>query len=450
MTLTAEEKALHLQALDAHVGRREAIAKLSRLRPFAGHPKAQAFIDSDNKRTVVRAGRRGAKTVSVATKAVKRFLLGRRQLYGAPTSEQLEAFWRECKRALGSLIDAGYFRKNETERYIDLPGTEQRLRAKTIYNADTMRGDYADDLYLDEWQLCDEMAWKEVGAPMLLDTDGTVAFIYTPPSLHSSGISRARDPLHAAKLFKAAQMDDTGRWEVHHWTSHDNPFISAEALSEIAIDMSGEAHRREILAEDDDESPNRLIYRAFDEGVCLIAPFEIPGHWPRFVGHDFGGANPAALFLALDPATGYFYAYHEYFPGRGLSTYEHVKAFQRLTEGLTVLKRAGGSHQEDEIRQGYTAQGWPIQEPKIQSVNARIDRVRAIMEKGQFFLFRPLVRLRGELASYLWKADADGGITDVIDNKSAFHMCDAMAYILSDFTPERVRSLRPVGIPWVF
>ena len=412
------------------------------------HPMQEAFIRSPAKRKVVRAGRRGGKTVGVAILACEQFVHGKRVLYTAPTVEQLETFWREAVRALSPLIDAGVYKKNETEHFIEKPGTENRLKAKTAWSADSMRGDYAGTLILDEWQLCNESAWTEVGAPMLLDTDGDAIFIYTPPSLRSSGISKAHDPLHAAKMFKMAQMEMSAalragrmpRWEVFHFTSHQNPYISEVALGELVQDMSRESYRREIEAEDDDISPNRLIYRAFNEQTCKINPFPLPETWPRYVGHDFGSANPAALFFAQDPATGYFYAYHEYFPGVGLSTYQHVQAFKELTKGVNVLKRAGGSHQEDEIRQGYSAQGWHIQEPKIRDVNAAIDRVRAMMEKNQIFVFNTLHRFLEELMTYLWKVDADGRITDEIYNKSAFHLCDCMRGILSDFTPERAVS----------
>ena len=406
------------------------------------HSEQRRFISSTAKRKVIRAGRRGGKTVGVAILAVQAFLDGRRVLYGAPTVEQLETFWREVKRALQPALDAQVYYKNETEHVIEVVGTENRLKAKTIFNADTARGDYADLLILDEWQLCDETAWTDVGAPMLIDNNGDAVFVYTPPSLRSSGMSRARDPLHAAKLYKQAEADTTGRWAVFHFTSHDNPHLVEAALGDMLLDMSAESYRREILAEDDDVSPNQLIYRAFDERTQVIPRFGIPGNWPRYVGHDFGGANPAALFFANDTATGYFYAYQEYFPGRGLSTYQHVQAFKEMTQGVTVLKRAGGSHQEDEIRQGYTAQGWPIQEPKIQNVNARIDRVRAMMEKNQVFVFSDLDRFLMEARTYLWRMDADGKITDEIHNKAAFHLMDAMAYILSDFTPERVESVK--------
>lgn len=237
------------------------------------HSHQQAFISSPAKRKVIRAGRRGGKTVGMSIYAVQAFLAGHRVLYATPTADQVAMFWRTVKRALEQPIDAGVFRKNESEHYIELDGSEQRIRAKTAWNADTLRGDYADILILDEWQLMDEEAWNTVGAPMLLDNDGDAVFIYTPPSLRSRSVSKARDPQHAAKLFKRAAADTSGRWETFHFKSADNPHISQAALAEIAKDMSALAYRQEILAEDIDEAPGALWTRAsLEENRTIEAP----------------------------------------------------------------------------------------------------------------------------------------------------------------------------------
>jgi hypothetical protein len=193
--------------------------------------------------------------------AVQRFLDGRRVLYAAPTEDQVAMFWRTVRRALEAPIDAGVLYKNETLHVIELPGTEQRIRAKTAWNADSLRGDYADVLILDEWQLMDEDAWGVVGAPMLLDNNGDAVFIYTPPSLHSRSVSKAKDPQHDAKLFKKASADTTGRWATFHFRSMDNPHISTDALADITGDMTSLAYRMEILAEDVDEAPGALWRR---------------------------------------------------------------------------------------------------------------------------------------------------------------------------------------------
>jgi Terminase RNaseH-like domain len=222
------------------------------------HPAQRRFIESKAKRKIIRAGRRSGKTTGIAHFAVEQFLKGRRILYATPTGDQIERFWYEVKLSLEEPIDAGIYYKNETRHIIDRPGTEQRIRAKTAWNADTLRGDYADVLIFDEWQLMNEDAWEIVGAPMLLDNNGDAVFIYTPPRPHSRSTTKATDPMHAAKLFKFAQADKSGRWQAFHFTSHDNPHISKEALAEITKDMTRLAYQMEIEAIDLDHVPGAL------------------------------------------------------------------------------------------------------------------------------------------------------------------------------------------------
>ena len=237
------------------------------------HDRQDAFIHCGAPRIVCRAGRRSGKTVGVSVLAVEKFLAGKRVLYGAPTSEQVDRFWKTVCCALDDPVRHKAFYKNETEHIIERKGTEQRIRAKTCWNSDTLRGDYADLLLLDEWQLMDENAWDLVGAPMLLDNDGTAVFIYTPPSLHSRSVSKARDPQHAAKMFQRAQADTSGRWQTFHFTSRDNPYISTAALDEIAHDMTAVAYRMEIMAEDVNEAPGALWKREqLDNGRVNSVP----------------------------------------------------------------------------------------------------------------------------------------------------------------------------------
>ena len=407
------------------------------------HNKQEEIRGSRAKRKVVRAGRRSGKTVIAAEICIDKFLAGLRPLYATPTSDQLETWWFEVKRSLAEPIDAGIYKKNETEHTIEREGTKNRIKGKTAWNADTLRGDYSDFLVLDEYQLMNEDTWEVVGAPMLLDNNGDAMFIYTPPSLRSTGVSKARDPRHAAKMFKTAQQDTTGRWQAFHFTSHDNPYISAEALKELIQDMSRQSYRQEILAEDDEIQLSWLVYRAFNEKVCKIDNFPIPKNWLIYSGHDFGAANPAALFIAQDPATGNFYEFKEYLPGSGHSTAENVREFKQITEGYNVIFRSGGSHQEDEIRQGYTAHGWPIMEPKVRDVKAQVDKVIGNMERNKIFIFKSLYNRLEELMNCLWEPDNEGKPTNKIKGEQKYHLCACARYLYSNFTPETVDSRGP-------
>ena len=410
--------------------------KIRLLRP---HAKQELFRRSKAKRKVIRAGRRGGKTTGSAIIAVDYFLAGKRVLYAAPTIDQVEAFWFEVCNALEEPIQAKLFNKNETEHSIEFPGTKQRIRAKTAWNADTLRGDYADLLILEEWQLSNEDAWEVVGAPMLLDNDGDAIFIYTPPSLRSTGTSKARDPRHAAKLYLKAQEDKSGRWETFHFTSYDNPHLNRVALNEITKDMSRDAFRHEIMAEDDDMELGRLVYGMFNERVCKIPRFEIPANWSHFSGHDFGIANPAALFVAQNP-TGEFFVYKEYLPGPGKTAYHHVEAWKELTKGKTVLKRVGGSHQEEEIRQLYSAQGWSITEPYISKVNSQIEKVQSFMEHNRIYVFDDCTNYLNELFNCLFEVDENNVVINKIKDEARYHLCACSRYLFSSFQTERIDS----------
>lgn len=428
-------------------------------RSIKKHEHQRAIVESQAKRKVVRAGRRGGKTVIAARMCVDRFLQGQRPLYATPTTDQLGTWWFEVKRALTEPINAGIFKKNEIEHTIEKEGTQNRIKGKTAWNADMLRGDYSDFLVLDEFQLMNEDTWEVVGAPMLLDNNGDAMFIYTPPSLRSTGVSKARDPRHAAKMFKMAQEDKTSRWQAFHFTSHDNPYISGEALQELIQDMSRQSYRQEILAEDDEVQLSWLVYRAFNEAVCKIDDFPIPKEWLIYSGHDFGGANPAALFVAQDPATGNFYEFKEYLGGAGKSTYQHTEEFKRIIclpgeygkekpQTYNVIWRSGGSHQEDGNRSDFTSHGWPIAEPKITGVNSvpvQVDRVIGFMERNKIFVFKSLYNRLEELMNCLWIPDNEGKPTDKIKDEQKYHLCACARYLYSNFTPETVGDDKPTS-----
>ena len=201
------------------------------------HQKQRDFIYSPARRKVTRAGRRSGKTTGMAIYAVIKLLEGRRILYATPTQEQIGRFWWEVTTAMRPAVDAGLYRKNESEKYI-VPAhgtTEARIKAKTAWNANTLRGDFADLLILDEFQQMDPEVWTLVGAPMLLDNDGDCVFIYTSDqrALHASQLYKKAEQM----MNEALERGEQPRWEVFHFTSHDNPHISKVALEEITGHM---------------------------------------------------------------------------------------------------------------------------------------------------------------------------------------------------------------------
>ena len=247
------------------------------------HHKQAAFINSPASRKLICSGRRAGKTTGVAILAAQAMLAGRRVLYAAPTDDQTEAFWQAEKRFFAEVIQRNLAKKNETKRFIELG--QGRIRAKTSWDADTLRGDYADLLILEEYSLMDPSTWNEVGAPMLLDNGGDAVFIGTP---------KRRNHFYQAYL-RAQQGDE--RWQAWHFTSFDNPYLSKTALNDIISDMTADAYRQEIMAEF--LEGEGAVFRNI--AACLHAPETTPeqhaGH--RIVGGADWGKQVDRTALAL-------------------------------------------------------------------------------------------------------------------------------------------------------
>lgn len=187
--------------------------------------------------------------------------------------------------------------------------------------------------------------------------------------------------------------------------------------------------------------PAGLVYDSFDPAACKIPRFEIPKNWLIYVGHDFGSANPAAIFYAQDPATGQFYAFYEYLPGQGRSAYDHVQEFKKITAGYNVVNRVGGNQTtEDEIRQGYTAHGWHIQAPKLKNVVEQINKVYAMHKLNKIKVFNDLHNYLDQKTSFSYELDDRYNPTDKYEDEAKYHLLAAERYVLSDFTPETVEN----------
>lgn len=182
--------------------------------------------------------------------------------------------------------------------------------------------------------------------------------------------------------------------------------------------------------------PEGMVYKSFDQAACIIEPFnlndELHASWPFYVGHDFGGNNPAYLIYAYDPSTGIFYLVDEGRPS-GVSVAGQVARLKRLTAGHQVIMRRGGSHQEVGWRNNYTQNGWPIAEPTIGSVQVGIQRVYDLHARNAIYVFSSCEEYIRQKTSYSYKPDASGTTTDDIENKSSYHYMDAERYILSGF-----------------
>ena len=224
--------------------------------------------------------------------------------------------------------------------------------------------------------------------------------------------------------------------DVYQASSYDNPALPEDYKQRLS-EFEGIYKDRYVLGLW--KGLEGLVYSAFDEKICLIPRFEIDKSWPVYVGHDFGRVNAAALFYAGSPGTGDFFGFAEYWPGSEMSYYDHVQAFKIICEGRNVLRRVGGNHQEEGERQAYTAQGWPISEPKHSLDKAlQIKMVQGMHRLNKIYIFNDLSNYVREKFSFVFKDDK-------IDQEAKFHLMKCEHYLLSDFVPETIDDNEPVS-----
>jgi hypothetical protein len=334
----------------------------------------------------------------LAILAVQAFLQGQRILYAVPTQEQVQRFWHEVTLALAAPIAMGFLMQNETLHTIERPRTEQRLRAKTAWSPDTLRGDYASLLILDEYQLMNEDAWGVVGAPMLLDTNGDAVFCYTPPSFRTASITKAHDPRHASKLFARAQQDTTGRWATFHFTSQENPYLSAQALDEITRDMTYVAYRQEILAEENDDAPGALWTRA---GLEATRVTQAPAMKRLVVGLDPGSS--AGIVVAGLGTDGHGYVLEDLSLDSSPLGWARqcIAAYHKWQAAAIIAERNHGGEMVPTTLATVDDQAAVQTVWASQGKYARADPIAARYEKGQVHHVGTFGALEDELCSWV-------------------------------------------------
>lgn len=84
------------------------------------------------------------------------------------------------------------------------------------------------------------------------------------------------------------------------------------------------------------------VYKEFDRRLHVIQPFEIPAHWPRFMGWDHGKTNPTSVTWQAVDEQGFVVLYKEYYQVSAVIK-DHAEAVLALCEGDSVPRGEDGN-----------------------------------------------------------------------------------------------------------
>jgi len=177
------------------------------------------------------------------------------------------------------------------------------------------------------------------------------------------------------------------------------------------------------------ERPAGLIYSDFNPDVQKIKPQPLNPEWPRYVGIDFGAVNTALVWIAEDPNTHCYYIYRCMMMGNKTTREKALMALAYKHEN--TVRWIGGAKSEKQERMDWQAEGVPVQESPIISVEAGIDRVIELFKTRRLFVFNTCKGLLDELGTYSRVLNEYGQPTEKIKDKADYHRLDALRYNIS-------------------
>ena len=207
----------------------------------------------------------------------------------------------------------------------------------------------------------------------------------------------------------------------------DAPHLSEKTKKELLAEFP--IHEHDARSKGVPISGSGSIYPVPDEDI-MVDPFDIPKHWPRITGMDFGWDHPtAAVNLAWDRDTDTIYAVAEYGASRKTPV-EHAPNIRALCDFAPVAWPHDGVNTEkgggEPIKEQYLATKLNMLHEKAtlldgsNSVEASISLILQYMKKGKFKIFKTCHRLLDEKRIYHRK---DGKIVKINDD-----FIDAMRY----------------------
>lgn len=165
------------------------------------------------------------------------------------------------------------------------------------------------------------------------------------------------------------------------------------------------------------------------ESTCVVEPFKIPRHFPKFYSIDIGYKCTAALWFANDPVTNTLYVYDEYYSEEALPA-THVAAIKRRGEWMTgvidpsALKTS--SHDGLKSFQIYRDMGLDLRLGDNR-VQAGIMECNNRLSTGTVKFFSSLTKTLEEYRLYRYHTNKKTGVTEIAKGQKD-HAMDAFRY----------------------
>lgn len=204
--------------------------KIQLRRPHAGQ---RQVIATEGRFNVLACGRRFGKTEYGKERAYRKMFEGKPVAWFSPTYRMMAEVWRGVKRKLAPItVDS-----NASEHRLEIIGGGS-LEMWSLENYDAVRGRKYALAIVDEAAAVKQLkdAWQAAIRSTLVDMRGGAYFLSTP-----------RGDNFFKELFDLGQSDNQ-EWASWQMPTATNPFINAEEIEAMRVEMSSRLYEQEIMA----------------------------------------------------------------------------------------------------------------------------------------------------------------------------------------------------------
>ena len=207
----------------------------------------------------------------------------------------------------------------------------------------------------------------------------------------------------------------------------DVPHFSKEAIS--AAESEYAPHLKEARLYGIPCMRMGSVYPIKEDDI-VVAPFDVPSHWPRAYGMDFGWHNTAVIWIAQNPTTGVFYVYSEYKRGQQ-PAYVHANAIMvrgKWIKGGCDPSGAQAANDGSNFIADYQSLGLMIN-PGNNDIATGTNKIYNLMESGLFKVMSTCAGWLKEFRNYQFDLHDPNKIKKEQDD----HLLDATRYGISLF-----------------
>lgn len=387
------------------------------------HPKQSEIFRNPARHKIIRCGRRFGKTYYAVTKLIYEAMKNSKTTYWfvAPYYRQAKQIaWKMLNEMMPSGAVVSTHEQELTLKLLN--GSEIQLKGAD--NPDSLKGVGLDGVICDEAAFMRPLVWQEILRPMLFDSGGWSDHISTPQGYN-----------HFYDMWVAAgELKD---WERFHFTTYDNPHISAEEVDDSKRTMSDQRFQQEVMAEFTKKTG--AVWPELSRDHHLVPRRDVSKNSALFGSIDFGFATGHPTCVQWHEVTADTIFTFDGFMQERLTIEQIDKLMRDQTRGLIIRGLYPDPARPDLIEE-LRRKGWSIMDTSkdvelgIAKVAEQL-RTNPQTNKPGWTMANHLEDQYRQLEEYAWtEIRGDDGRFRQIPKKEKDDACDALRYFIYSHT----------------